>query len=245
VSAVGILELDRVVKHYADVDEVVRAVDQATLAIERGQVFALHGPSGSGKTTLLLLAAALLAPDGGTVRFAGRDLATMSAGELATYRRRELGFIYQSTHLMSGVPAVENAAVKLLADGVPLKQARAVASEWLERVGMLHRLRHTPEQLSGGERQRVAIARALVNDPRLILADEPTGDLDTQRGSQVLQLLAGIARDQDAAVLIATHDPQAAGVADRVYSLRDGKLDALPPERPSALLPTELAPGLG
>jgi putative ABC transport system ATP-binding protein len=144
VSAAGILELDRVVKQYADVDEVVRAVDQVTLAIERGQVFALHGPSGSGKTTLLLLAAALLAPDSGTVRFAGRDLASLSAGELATYRRRRLGFIYQSTHLMSGVPAVENAAVKLLADGVPLRQARSVASEWLERVGLLHRLKNRP-----------------------------------------------------------------------------------------------------
>jgi putative ABC transport system ATP-binding protein len=242
---VGILELDRVVKEYADVDEVVRAVDQVTLSIEPGQVFALHGPSGSGKTTLLLLAAALLAPDSGTVRVAGRDLASLSAGELATYRRRGLGFIYQSTHLMSGVPAVENAAVKLLADGVPLRQARSVASEWLERVGLLHRLKHTPEQLSGGERQRVAIARALINDPQLVLADEPTGDLDTQRGLQILQLLATIAHERDSAVLIVTHDPQAAGVADRVYGLRDGKLDEVPTKRPSTMPSSGLAPGLG
>jgi putative ABC transport system ATP-binding protein len=244
--AVSILELDRVVKEYPDVDELVRAVDGVTLSIERGQVVALRGPSGSGKTTLLLLAAALLAPDSGTVRFAGRDLASLSASELASYRRRKLGFIYQSTHLMSGVPAVENAAVKLLADGVPLKQARSVAAEWLERVGLLHRLAHTPERLSGGERQRVAIARALVNNPGLILADEPTGNLDSQRGSQILQLLASIAHEQQAAVLIVTHDPQAAAVADRAYGLRDGKLDDAPVDGPSALLRSaELAPGIG
>ena len=242
----SILELDDVVKHYTDGEEVVRAVDGVTLAIEPGQVFALHGPSGSGKTTLLLLAAALLAPDRGTIRFAGRDLASKSARELADYRRRQLGFIYQSPHLMSGVPAVENAAVKLLADGASLKQARALAAEWLERVGLLHRLEHTPERMSGGERQRVAIARALVNDPRLILADEPTGDLDTERGSQILGLLATIAHEREAVVLIATHDPQAAGIADRVYGLRDGKLAEAPMQHPRVLLPSaELAPGLG
>src|SRR5438445_7901270 len=163
----SVLELDAVVKHYADGEEIVHAVDEVTLAIGPGQVFAVYGPSGSGKTTLLLLAAALLAPDAGAVRFAGRDLARLSAAELAAYRRRELGFVYQSTHLMSGVPAVENAAVKLLADGASLRRARATACEWLERLGMLHRLDHTPERLSGGERQRVAIARALVSEPRL------------------------------------------------------------------------------
>lgn len=242
----SILELDRVVKQYADFDELVRAVDGVTLSVERGQVVALRGPSGSGKTTLLLLAAALLVPDSGTVRVAGRDLASLSASELAAYRRRELGFIYQSTHLMSGVPAVENAAVKLLADGVPLKLARSAASEWLERVGLLHRLKHTPERLSGGERQRVAIARALVNDPQLVLADEPTGNLDSQRGAEILHLLASIAHEQEAAVLIVTHDPQAAAIADRAYGLCDGKLDDVPMDGPSALLlSADLAPGIG
>jgi putative ABC transport system ATP-binding protein len=224
MSGVGVLELEGVVKQYADVDEVVRAVDDVTLAIEPGNVFALYGPSGSGKTTLLLLAAGLLTPDRGVVRFAGRDLTSLTAGELAAHHRREIGFVYQSAHLMSGVPAVENAAVKLLADGISLRRARAVASEWLERVGLPHRLEHPPERLSGGERQRVAIARALVNGPRLILADEPTGNLDTRRGEQILSLLAGIARERQAAVLLATHDPQAAAFADRLYGLRDGKL---------------------
>ncbi len=246
VSRVSVLELEAVSKQYTDVDEVVRAVDDVTLAIEPGQVIALYGPSGSGKTTLLLLAAALLAPDRGIVRFAGRDLAGLSASELAAHHRREIGFVYQSAHLMTGVPAVENAAVKLLADGVSLKRARAAASELLERVGLLHRLSHTPEQLSGGERQRVAIARALVNAPRLILADEPTGNLDTRRGSQILQMLAGIAREREAAVLIATHDPQAATIADGVYGLRDGRLGDAAVELRTPLLPsTDLADGLG
>jgi putative ABC transport system ATP-binding protein len=246
VSGVSLLELEKVVKHYTDVDEIVRAVDDVTLAIEPGQVCALYGPSGSGKTTLLLLAAALLAPDQGIVRFAGRDLARLPASELVDYQRREIGFIYQSAHLMTGVPAVENAAVKLLADGLSLRRARAVASEWLERVGLLQRLGHTPEQLSGGERQRVAVARALVNEPRLILADEPTGNLDTRRGSQILQMLATIAREQGAAVLIATHDPQAAAVADAVYGLRDGKLGDAAVELPTPLLPSaDLTRSLG
>jgi putative ABC transport system ATP-binding protein len=248
MPGVSVLELEGVVKQYADVDEVVRAVDDVTLTIEPGNVLALYGPSGSGKTTLLLLAAGLLAPDRGIVRFAGRDLASLSAGELAAHQRREIGFVYQSAHLMSGVPAVENAAVKLLADGVSLRRARAVASEWLERLGLLHRLEHPPERLSGGERQRVAIARALVNGPRLILADEPTGNLDTRRGSQILRLLAGIAREHEAAVLLATHDPQAAAVADRVYGLRDGKLlegDAAAALVGTPLTSTGLAKSLG
>jgi putative ABC transport system ATP-binding protein len=241
VSAACVLALEGVAKQYADADEVVRAVDGVTLAIEAGQVSVVHGPSGSGKTTLLLLAAGLLVPDRGTVRFDGTDLASLSGSELARYQRREVGFIYQSAHLMTGVPAVENAAVKLLADGVPLRRARASAAEWLERVGLPHRLEHPPERLSGGERRRVAIARALVNGPRLILADEPTGDLDTRRGSQILDLLGSIARDHRAAVLIATHDSQAAAIADWVYRLRDGTLvpddTAVQPGPPRASVP--------
>ena len=224
------LEFEAVGKHYADGDEIVRAVDGVTLAIQPGHVLAVYGPSGAGKTTLLLLAAAILRPDRGVVRFAGRDLASLTSSEVSSYQRRDLGFIYQSPHLMTGVPAVENAALKLLADGVSLRRARGAASEWLERLGMSARLERTPERLSGGERQRVAIARALVTGPRLVLADEPTGDLDTRRGAQILALLADIAREQDVAVLIATHDPQAAGIADRVCALRDGRLCDAGPE---------------
>jgi ABC-type lipoprotein export system ATPase subunit len=248
VAALSLLELEGVAKHYVDADELVRAVNEVTLRIQSGRVYALHGPSGSGKTTLLLLAAGLLAPDRGRVRFAGEDLARLSVSGLAAYQRREIGFIYQSAHLMTGVPAVENAAVKLLADGVPLRRARTAAAEWLERLGLAHRLEHTPERLSGGERQRVAIARALVNQPRMVLADEPTGNLDTRRGSQILELLAALAREEGVAVLIATHDPRAAAVADAVHGLSDGKLlenDAAPGLRPPSHASSEFAPSVG
>jgi putative ABC transport system ATP-binding protein len=125
---------------------------------------------------------------------------------------------------MRGVPAVENAAIKLLADGIGLRTARPLADDWLRRVGLAHRVRHTPEQLSGGERQRVAIARALINLPQLVLADEPTGNLDSRRGREMLELISAVSREHGAAVLLASHDPQAAEVADRVIWLRDGRL---------------------
>jgi putative ABC transport system ATP-binding protein len=221
---VSALDLQGVVKEYAGPTETVRAVDDVSLTVTTGEMVALYGPSGSGKSTLLMLAAGLLRPDGGVVRFLGRDVDAMSADELSGYQRRELGFIYQSAHLMAGVPAVENAAIKLLADRVSLHDARSTAIPWLERVGLTQRLAHTPEQMSGGERQRVAIARALVNGPKLILADEPTGNLDTRRGGEILSLLAAISREQQAAVLLVTHDPQAAAIADRRYTMRDGKL---------------------
>ena len=221
----AVLGLHGVVKHYPGFGgEVVRAVDGVTLDLSAGEIVAMHGPSGSGKSTLLMLAAALMAPDAGAVRFEGRDLAELSASEAADYQRRRIGFIYQSFHLMAGVPAVENAAIKLLADRVSLKQARRAAIPWLERVGLSGRLNHTPDKLSGGERQRVAIARALVGEPRLILADEPTGNLDSARSREIIELLRSIAHDRDAAVLLVTHDLEAAAIADRRCTLRDGKL---------------------
>lgn len=234
MASVSALAFCEAIKHYADADEVVRAVDGVSLQVQGGEMVALYGPSGSGKTTLLLLAAGLIAPDHGVVRFNNIDLASLSSEEVVDYQRRDVGFIYQSFHLMSGVPAVENAAIKLLADGASLKEARGVARDWLERVGLGHRLDHVPERLSGGERQRVAIARALVNKPGLILADEPTGSLDTRRGLEVLHLLAEIAREQRTAVLLVTHDSQAAAIADRVYSLRDGMLAEHASDNPGA-----------
>jgi putative ABC transport system ATP-binding protein len=227
------LELRDVVKHYASGDETVRAVDGVSLSVEPGEVVALYGPSGSGKTTLLLLAAGLVAPNKGSVRFDGRELGALSDEQLAVHQRREVGFVSQSFDLLVGVPALDNAAVKLLADRVPLVAARREATPWLERVGLGRRLHHLPAQLSSGERQRVAIARALANGPRLVLADEPTGNLDTQRGAEVLALLLRVSRERGAAVVLVTHDPQAAEVADRVLTLRDGRLASYAPERPA------------
>ena len=219
------LELREVVKRYPGADATsVEAVKRVSLTVSPGEFVALYGPSGSGKTTLLLMAAGLLAPDAGAVLFAGRDIAGLSERQAALYRRRELGFIFQSFHLVAGASALENAAVKLLGDGWTLSEACAAARPWLERVGLSARLDHPSDRLSMGERQRVAIARALCNEPRLLLADEPTGNLDSERGRQILSLLHDLCRERKLAVLLVTHDPQASAFVDRVYTLRDGEL---------------------
>jgi len=219
------LELDQVVKHYASGGELVRAADGVSLTLVPGEIVALYGPSGSGKTTLLLLAAGLLTPDAGDVRFGGRSIGRLSREEGAHYRR-SLGFVFQSFHLMPAVPAIDNATLKLLADGVTPAHARKQATTWLARLGLADRAHHPPEKLSMGERQRVAIARALVNDPQLILADEPTGNLDSVRSRETLGMLSRLCRERGVGMLLVTHDPDAAHFADRVFDLRDGRLDA-------------------
>jgi putative ABC transport system ATP-binding protein len=220
----AVLELERVVKHYRGEGEEVRAVDGVSLSIETGEMISLHGPSGSGKTTLLKLAAGLLTPEQGTIRFRGADLASFSENQASDYLLRDVGFIYQSFHLMPRVSAVENASIKLLLGGVGKREAQDQALRWLQRLGLGERLQRTPEQLSGGERQRVAIARALAGDPRLILADEPTGNLDSARSHGIIALLGEIAHESGAAVLLVTHDTEAAQLADHSLSLRDGEL---------------------
>jgi putative ABC transport system ATP-binding protein len=218
------LELEAVVKRYRDVGEEVRAVDGVSLRVDAGEMVALHGPSGSGKTTLLLMIAALLAPDEGAIRFAGRELSSLTEGEAADHLHRDVGFVYQSPQLMPRVSALENASLKLLLGGVPMAEAQARARPWLQRVGLGKSLHRAPERLSSGERQRVAIARALAGDPRLILADEPTGNLDSARSCEIVELLREVAHERGAAVLLVTHDLEAAGVADRSCVLRDGRL---------------------
>ncbi len=218
------LELIDLVKHYSTGVEVVRAVDGVSMTVAPGEFVALYGPSGSGKTTLLLLAAGLMAPDRGQVMFGGRDIGGLSASESAIYRRREVGFVFQAFHLIPGAPAVDNAALKLLADGASLAQARREARPWLRRVGLAERETHTPERLSMGERQRVAIARALVNEPQLLLTDEPTGNLDSKRSREILTLLRDVCHERDIPGVLVTHDPQATAFVDRVHTLRDGRL---------------------
>ncbi len=220
------LELLELVKHYPSEGEVVRAVDGVSLAVAAGEFVALYGPSGSGKTTLLKLAAAILRPDSGVVRFEGTDLTRLGQAESARYRRRDIGFVFQSFHLMGSSSAVDNAAVKLIADGSSMAAARRAAKPWLERVGLAERATQLPGKLSTGECQRVAIARALVNRPRLLLADEPTGNLDSRRGRDVLALLRELARTDGVAVLLATHDAQAMDYVDRACTLMDGQLSA-------------------
>lgn len=225
------LLLRNVVKHYPGKAEAVRAVDGVTLRVDAGEIVALYGPSGSGKTTLLMLAAGLLAPDAGTVVVDGWDVSALRGRAAARFRREVIGVVLQDAHLMAGLSAAENAGLKLLADPIPLIRARRRSRPWLRRVGLDAVRDHIASQLSGGERQRVALARALVNDPRLLLADEPTGSLDTQRGQEVLELLRYVAHERGTAILLATHDPQAAQVADRSLTLRDGKLIEEPATR--------------
>jgi putative ABC transport system ATP-binding protein len=218
------LELQEVQKRYRSGEEVVRAVDRVSLKLEAGEMLALQGPSGSGKTTVLLLAAAALSADAGLVCYRGTDLAGLSEQERAQYRLSEIGLVAQNPHLMARVPAVENAATKLLLGGVALAEARERAMLWLGRVGMKHRAGRTPEELSGGERQRVAIAQALAGDPRMVLADEPTANLDSERSREIVALLSELAHEHGKAVLLVTHDPDGAASADRVLHLRDGRV---------------------
>jgi putative ABC transport system ATP-binding protein len=218
------LQLQELVKHYTSGAEVVRAVDGVSLTVAPGELVALYGPSGSGKTTLLLMIAGLLAPDAGSACFDGRDIARLSPSEGARYRRRDIGFVFQSFHLMPGASALDNAAMKLIADGWTLRDARRVTRPWLQRVGLGAREEHTPERLSMGERQRVAIARALVSEPRLLLTDEPTGNLDSKRGREVLGLLRDLCHERSIPGLLVTHDPRARAFVDGVHTLRDGRL---------------------
>jgi putative ABC transport system ATP-binding protein len=224
------LELHDVVKHYRAAGEEVPAVDGVSLRVGAGEIVAVQGPSGSGKTTLLLLIAALLPPDRGSIRFAGREISALSEDEVSDYLMRDVGFVYQSYRLMPRVSALENAALKLIVGGVSMREAKRQTLPWLERLGLTDRLDCTPEQLSGGERQRVAIARALSGEPRLILADEPTGNLDSARSSETIALLAELAHERDAAVVLVTHDVEASQLADRRLILRDGRLQDLGPQ---------------
>lgn len=218
------LELDGVVKRYTTGGEFVNALDGVSLSVSPGEFVALYGPSGSGKTTLLTIAAALRQPDAGTVVFDGRVVSGLPSRASARYRRQELGIVFQSFHLSLGASALDNAALKLFALGMRLDQARQLARPWLERVGLSHRLQHRPAEMSMGERQRVAIARALANNPRLLLADEPTGNLDSKRSRDILGMLAEICTENGIPVLLVTHDPQATSFVNRVYTLRDGQL---------------------
>ncbi len=217
------LELVDLVKHYQTAGEPVRAVDGVSLAVNKGEMIALYGPSGSGKTTLLLMVAALLAPTRGRVLVAGREVTSLSGREASEFRLTQLGFVRQSFDLMPGVSAIDNAVLKLLATS-RWREAHRRIQPLMERLGLRERLHHNSETLSMGERQRVMIARALSTEPSLLLADEPTGSLDSARSVEVLALLRELARERAVTILLVSHDPLAAGYADRVLTLRDGRL---------------------
>jgi len=220
------LRLEHVSRHFSAGDESIRAVDDVSLRIDRGELVALYGPSGSGKSTLLLVAAGLDPPDRGAVTWDG--LPVPLAGRAADrWRRDTLGVVLQQPQLVEGVPLHRSVGLRLEARGMRRSNARLVGIRALRDVGLGERLGHRPDQLSVGQRQRAAIARALTTDPQMILADEPTGNLDSHTSAQIIDLLDGLAHERERAVLIVTHDPALAQRADRVLRLEDGRLAEL------------------
>jgi ABC-type lipoprotein export system ATPase subunit len=222
-AAAPLYDLRGVTKTYGAGETLVRAVDRVDLRIASGELVVVAGPSGSGKTTLLQLLGALDRPTEGEVRFEGADLRGMSDGALARLRRETLGFVFQQFNLIPTLTAEQNIEVAMAPTGRPGADRHSRAKALLERVGLGHRLGNLPTQLSGGEQQRVAIARALANDPRVVLADEPTGNLDSTTGEEIMAILREL-NDAGLSVVLITHDPSIAGAARRLIRMRDGRL---------------------
>ena len=218
-----VLQLAGVNKTYRRGDEQVRVLVDFDFTLEAGEFVVVTGPSGAGKSTLLHIAGGLDAPDSGTVAVAGEDVWSMRAGARAAFRRRNLGFVFQFFNLVPMLTAVQNVSLPLVLDGVAARSADARAEELLERVGLGDRVRYRPAELSGGQMQRVAVARALVARPSLILADEPTGNLDSHSSTEVLDLLRSLSDQDGAAVVMVTHDQAAARYGSRQLHLVDGR----------------------
>ena len=220
-----VVEAVDLVREYRMGSETVRALDGASLTLDGGQFVSVVGPSGAGKSTLLHVIGALDTPDSGSIRVDGTDLAALDDDAASEFRRHRVGFIFQFFNLVPTLSAWENVALPKLLDSKSLAKARPRAVELMERVGLGDRIDHRPSELSGGQMQRVAIARALIMDPKIVLADEPTGNLDSHTGADVLSLLADVAHEgSDRLVLMVTHDRTAAEVCDRVVTVRDGRV---------------------
>jgi putative ABC transport system ATP-binding protein len=233
----SILELHGVSKIYGEGDTVVHALQGITLEVDAGSLVAVMGPSGSGKSTFLAIAGSLEDPTSGEVVVAGSLLSNMSRNDKARLRRRSIGYVFQDYNLLAGLTAQENVSLPLELDGISARKARSAALTALEELGLADRAPHFPDELSGGERQRVAIARAVVGDRRLLLADEPSGALDSTNSEAVMRLLLTACKRGVAAVVV-THDAQLASWADRVVFLRDGRVvdQTTPPATPESLL---------
>jgi putative ABC transport system ATP-binding protein len=217
------IELKNVHKVYPMGEVSVPALRGINLTIHPGEFVAIMGPSGSGKSTLMHLLGCLDLPSDGVVQLDGKDITKLDEDTLAQIRGKKVGFVFQTFNLIPTLTAQENVELPLFFQGVPREKRRARAAELLRKVGLDGRLHHKPAQLSGGERQRVAIARALANDPEIILADEPTGNLDSESGKAILELLAQLHREGKTIILV-THNPEAAAYAQRIVRIRDGRL---------------------
>jgi ABC-type lipoprotein export system ATPase subunit len=224
-----VLQLKGVGKTYRRGDEQVRVLVDFDFTLDAGEFVVVTGPSGAGKSTLLHIAGGLDAPDTGTVAVAGQDVWAMSTGARAAFRRRSLGFVFQFFNLVPMLTAVENVSLPLVLDGMPTRSADARAEELLDRVGLGDRARHRPAELSGGQMQRVAVARALAARPSIILADEPTGNLDSRSSTDVLDLLRSLSDEDGTAVVVVTHDQATAGYGSRELQLVDGRAHAVAP----------------
>ena len=219
-----VLHTDKVTKQYRMGEVSVNALDQVDFAVEKGEFVAIMGPSGSGKSTLLHLLGGLDGASGGEVTLAGRALSRLSDNEVTLVRRRNVGFIFQFYNLVPTLTAEENIALPLLIDGKKIEDCRERLDDLLKLVGLAERRHHKPDQMSGGQQQRVAIARALVTDPDILLADEPTGNLDSKSGTAILELLRRTCDDLGHTIVMVTHDARAASYADRVVFLQDGRI---------------------
>jgi putative ABC transport system ATP-binding protein len=219
-----LVQTENLTKVYGQGETAVVALDHVTMSVDAGELVAVMGPSGCGKSTLLHLMGGLDRPTEGSVSIDGKSLSSLSDNALSQLRRRKIGFIFQFFNLIPILDAVDNAALPLLLDGVNSGQAKRKATEWLERVGLGGRLGNRPDELSAGQQQRVAIARALLTDPMLVLADEPTGNLDSRAADEIAGLLREVAKTWGHAVLMVTHDPRIAAHADRIVFLKDGTI---------------------
>jgi putative ABC transport system ATP-binding protein len=224
MSVEPLIRLEKVTKNYRIGDETVRALAGVDLEVAEGEFIALVGPSGSGKSTMLHIIGGLDSPSSGEVIVAGRNLSQASDNQLSRYRNRSVGFVFQTFNLHPTLNALENVALPLVFSGVPHRKRLEAARQALEEVGLAERAGHRPNQLSGGERQRVSIARALVAGPKIILADEPTGNLDSKTGERIIALLLRLNRERGITTILVTHDLDIAGRVPRILYMRDGSI---------------------